>query len=50
MIDKVGGIILKDKKILVERKNNNKEELKEEQKYNYLRSTVEMLEQTLQIV
>ena len=26
MIDKVGGIILKDKKILVERKNNNKEE------------------------
>lgn len=26
MIDKVGGIILKDKKILVQRKNNNKEE------------------------
>ena len=26
MIDKVGGIILKDKKILVQRKNNNREE------------------------
>ena len=26
MIDKVGGIILQDKKILVQRKNNNREE------------------------
>ena len=26
MIDKVGGVILKDKKILVQRKNNNREE------------------------
>ena len=26
MIDKVGGIILKDKKVLVQRKNNNREE------------------------
>lgn len=26
LIDKVGGIILKDKKILVQRKNNNREE------------------------
>lgn len=28
----------------------NKEQLKEEQKFNYPRSTVEMLEQTLQII
>ena len=26
MIDKVGGVILKDKKILVQRKKNNREE------------------------
>ena len=26
MIDKVGGVILKDKKVLVQRKRNNREE------------------------
>ncbi len=39
-----------DNQILEKDIENTQEELKEEQKYNYLRSTVEMLEQTLQIV
>ena len=39
-----------DHQILEKDIENTQEELKEEQKYNYLRSTVEMLEQTLQIV
>lgn len=39
-----------DNQILEKDIENTQEELIEEQKYNYLRSTVEMLEQTLQIV
>lgn len=39
-----------DSQILKKDIENTQEELIEEQKYNYLRSTVEMLEQTLQIV
>lgn len=39
-----------DNQILEKDIENTQEELKEDQKYNYLRSTVEMLEQTLQIV
>lgn len=39
-----------DRQILKKDIENTQEELIEEQKYNYLRSTVEMLEQTLQIV
>jgi len=39
-----------DNQILEKDIENAQEELIEEQKYNYLRSTVEMLEQTLQIV
>ena len=39
-----------DNQILEKDIENAQEELIEEQKYNYLRSTVEMLEQTLQSV
>ena len=39
-----------DSQILKKDIENTQEELIEEQKYNYPRSTVEMLEQTLQIV
>ncbi len=39
-----------DRQILKKDIENTQEELIEEQKYNYLRSTVEILEQTLQIV
>ena len=39
-----------DSQILKKDIENTQEELIEEQKYNYLRPTVEMLEQTLQIV
>lgn len=39
-----------DSQILKKDIENTQEEIIEEQKYKYLRSTVEMLEQTLQIV
>ena len=43
--------IMKNRTLIIEKENkkNDKKELKDEQKFNYPRSTVEMLEQTLQI-
>lgn len=42
---------MKNRTLIMEKedKKNDKKELKDEQKFNYPRSTVEMLEQTLQI-
>ena len=42
---------MKNQTLMIEKEDqkNKKKDLKDEQKFNYPRSTVEMLEQTLQI-